>query len=100
MNQGESRLPFQTSEHKLILAISYAEIESELDAMTLPEKLHLMEALWANLSRREESLASPARHEDVLRERQARVKSGEAAFVDWETAKQQLRERLKSESSN
>jgi len=54
-----------------------------------------MEALWTNLSRHEERLESPAWHENVLRERQARVKSGEATFVDWETAKQQLRERLK-----
>lgn len=75
--------------------MSYAEIDSELDTMTLSEKLRLMEALWANLSRREEAFASPAWHENVLRERQARVKSGEAVFVDWETAKQQLRERLK-----
>ena len=75
--------------------MSFSEIESELETMTLPEKLRLMEALWTNLSRPEAGLESPAWHAEVLRERQARVESGEARFVDWETAKQQLRERMK-----
>jgi hypothetical protein len=75
--------------------MSFSEIESELETMTLPEKLRLMEALWTNLSRPEAGLESPAWHAGVLRERQARVESGEATFVDWETAKQQLRERMK-----
>ena len=72
-----------------------AQIESELETMSLPEKLRLMEAIWANLSRSEAALASPAWHQDVLQEREALVKAGKATFVDWETAKQQLRERLK-----
>ena len=72
-----------------------SEIESKLETMSLPEKLHLMEALWAKLSRHEDSLESPAWHENVLRDRQARVKSGEAVFIDWETSKQQLRDRCK-----
>ena len=75
--------------------MSLAEIESELETMTLPEKLRLMEALWANLSRREAALESPAWHQDILKEREALVKAGKEKFVDWETAKQQLRERLK-----
>lgn len=75
--------------------MSYAEIESELKAMTVPDKLRLMEALWVNLSRPEAALESPVWHEAVLKERAALVKAGKATFVDWETAKQQLRERLK-----
>lgn len=75
--------------------MSFTEIEAELETMTLPEKLRLMEALWANLSRQEAALESPAWHENVLRERQADVKSGAATFMDWETAKQQLHDRCK-----
>ena len=41
-----------------------------------------------------ESLKSPAWHEDVLRDREAKIKSGAEKFMDWETAKKQLRERL------
>jgi hypothetical protein len=75
--------------------MSISEIESGLEAMTPPDKIRLMEALWKSLSRHEAALESPAWHENVLRERQARVASGEAVFMDWEVAKQQLRDRLK-----
>ncbi len=66
-----------------------------LDRMTKEEKLRVMEALWSDLSRDETSVASPTWHGDVLRERTEAVKSGAEAFVDWETAKQQLRDRRK-----
>ena len=39
-----------------------------LDQMTTPEKLRLMEELWANLARDEREFESPAWHESVLRE--------------------------------
>jgi len=66
-----------------------------LKEMTLREKLAVMESLWEDLSRSAEQLPSPPWHKQVLEERRARVASGKAKFVDWETAKQQLRKRLK-----
>ena len=54
-----------------------------------------MEALWRDLSRNEENIQSPSWHGQVLEEREARVKSGQEKFVDWEAAKQELRDRLK-----
>lgn len=63
-----------------------------LDKMTVAEKLRAMEALWADLSRDEAQLESPAWHADVLHEREERIKSGTESFMDWETAKKQLRE--------
>jgi len=71
------------------------DITLPLDQMTIAEKLRVMESLWADLSRDEQQLESPAWHEQVLKERDQRVRSGEEAFIDWETAKQQFRERLK-----
>jgi hypothetical protein len=71
------------------------DITLPLDQMTLAEKLRLMEELWADLSRTEQALESPVWHEEVLKERDQRVRSGEESFIDWETAKQQLRDRLK-----
>jgi putative addiction module component len=65
-----------------------------LDQMTVAEKLRAMEMLWADLSRNEKQIESPAWHGDVLRDREAKIKSGEAKFMDWETAKKQLREKL------
>ena len=66
--------------------------ELELEKMTLEEKLRAMEALWADLSRREESIPVPKWHKDVLDERERLVKEGKARFIDWETAKKQISE--------
>ena len=62
--------------------------------MTLEEKLRAMEALWADLSRKEANIQSPLWHEQVLKEREDRVKSGQAKFESWEQAKRELRDRL------
>jgi hypothetical protein len=45
-------------------------------------------------SRDESQLESPAWHEKVLRDREAKIKSGKESFMDWEAAKKQLRDRL------
>ncbi|MCX6893202.1 MAG: addiction module protein [Verrucomicrobia bacterium] len=71
------------------------DITLPLDQMTSEEKLRTMEALWADLSRNEEDIHSPAWHGQVLEDRDARVQSGQEKFMDWETAKQELRDRLK-----
>jgi hypothetical protein len=71
------------------------DITLPLDQMTTAEKLRAMEALWADLSRNQENVPSPSWHEQILEEREQRVKSGQEKFVDWETAKQELRDRLK-----
>ena len=66
-----------------------------LDQMTTEEKLRAMEALWADLTRRPEEFESPAWHEAVLREREERIKLGQETFIDWQAAKQELRDRQK-----
>jgi len=65
----------------------------DLRQMTIADKLRLMEHLWADLS--SENLASPPWHGEILGEREQLTASGEEKFLDWETAKQQLREELK-----
>ena len=65
-----------------------------INEMTVPEKLQLMEALWADLSRDPESLESPDWHRDVLDEREHRITSGQAGFSDWEQAKSDIRKRV------
>ena len=69
-------------------------VEFDIEKMTLEEKLRAMETLWADLSRNAETLQSPDWHGDVLKERAARVASGEEQYVDWEQAKRELRQRL------
>jgi hypothetical protein len=71
------------------------DITLPLDQMTTQEKLRVMETIWADLTRNEADFESPAWHQKVLEERGRRVKSGEEQFLDWNVAKQQLRDRLK-----
>lgn len=68
------------------------DIASPLDQMTTDEKLRAMEALWVDLSRHEEEIESPKWHQEVLLERQERLRSGHESSVDWEEAKKELRE--------
>ncbi len=39
----------------------------------------------------EAELVSPAWHEQILKEREARIRSGQEKFIDWEDAKKELR---------
>jgi len=64
----------------------------EIQQMPRSEKLKLMEALWADLSRDEAELESPAWHADALRETSERVARGEEKVLDWEQAKVELRQ--------
>jgi hypothetical protein len=63
--------------------------------MTIAEKLQLLEALWEDLSREPENVPPPPWHEDVLRARELRLKDGSSKLVDWNEAKDRLREPLK-----
>jgi hypothetical protein len=69
-------------------------MEIAIDTMTLPEKLRLMEALWADLSRNAEAVELPPWHAQALRETEQRVAEGKEIAKDWETAKKELRERF------
>ena len=62
--------------------------------MTTAEKLQAMEAIWDDLSRNGDEIESPAWHQQVLQERAARVRSGKEKFMDWDTAKKELRDQL------
>ncbi|MEP6913743.1 MAG: addiction module protein [bacterium] len=65
----------------------------QIDQMTLEEKLRVMEALWDALCRHD---AVPVEqwHKDILDERERLIEEGKAEFVDWETAKKRITERL------
>ena len=69
-------------------------ISLPLKQMTTKEKLIALEAIWEDLSQNEESIESPAWHQDELAATEERVKAGQESFVDWEQAKKELRERF------
>lgn len=65
-----------------------------LKEMTLQEKLAVMESLWEDLARSPEAIESPAWHKDILDERRQRLAEGKSRFIDWQTAKAEIRNKL------
>jgi len=63
---------------------------SELKKLSVEEKLLLLEALWNDLSDDIESMEIPERHKEILDERENKIKTGKAKFIDWEKAKKQI----------
>ena len=66
----------------------------QIAQMTREEKLQTMEALWADLSTDDANVDSPAWHEEVLKETEARVADGREQIADWTMAKRELRKRF------
>jgi putative addiction module component (TIGR02574 family) len=69
-------------------------ISLPLDKMTVEEKLQLMEAIWADLSRDEANIESPEWHKAALEERRLKEERGETSYIPWEQAKEELRRRI------
>jgi len=69
-------------------------INLPLKDMTLQEKLAVMESLWEDLPHTPEAIESPAWHKDILDERRQRFTEGKSRFIDWETAKADIRDKL------
>ena len=65
-----------------------------LKDMSLREKLSAMESLWEDLAGTPENIESPAWHKDILEERRQRITEGSSRFIDWETAKTDIRNML------
>ena len=65
-----------------------------IDHMTIGEKLMAMEALWDNLCRNEDQIPVQDWHKQILDERQRQIDTGNAKFVDFETAKARIRDRI------
>jgi Putative addiction module component len=65
-----------------------------LKDMSLPEKLAAMESLWEDIARTPEAIESPVWHKDILDERRQRLAEGRSEFVDWETAKADIRNKI------
>jgi hypothetical protein len=69
----------------------------EIQKMPRRGKLKLMESLWADLSRDEVALESPARHGDALRETSERRARGEETLLNWEEVKTKLPKEKRSQ---
>ncbi len=67
-------------------------VEEQVKQLPRDQKLRLMEVLWTDLSHDEGRFESPLWHEKELQATEQRVASGEEQSVDWERAKQQIRD--------
>jgi hypothetical protein len=63
-----------------------------LDEMSVEEKLQLLEAVWADLSRVPDELGV-ARLAWGSSETERRIQAGQATFSDWQKAKGSIRDR-------
>ena len=64
------------------------------EKMTTAEKLSAMETLWNDLCQHS-SLESPDWHESVLASREQQRIAGSQQAMDWEIAKEQIRQKIK-----
>jgi hypothetical protein len=64
----------------------------QLDALTVAEKLRLLEQVWQSLCCQPDALISPEWHADVLVERHQRLLDGSATRIPWNEAKAQLQQ--------
>ena len=62
--------------------------------MTVREKLQIMEELWSDLSHNQSQIPVPQWHKDILNEREKLLKEGKAIFIDWETAKKRIADKI------
>jgi hypothetical protein len=60
------------------------KVELPLAEMSVAEKLHAMEALWADLCRNAPEEAAPDWHVQVLEDRERRLAAGQEEVLDWE----------------
>ena len=66
----------------------------DIKQLSREEKLRVMEAIWEDLSCEEESIASPAWHQDALQETENQLESGQEKILDWKEAKSELRKQF------
>jgi putative addiction module component (TIGR02574 family) len=68
-------------------------VDLPLSRLSVAQKLDLMESLWADLTRDEKKLKSPAWHETVLKDRGEAYAAGKITVSDWEQTKKRIRKK-------
>lgn len=65
--------------------------KSDIEIMSLSERLEAMELLWESISEYSENIDSPGWHRDVLKKRASRVDYGKAQYLTLSELKDQLK---------
>jgi hypothetical protein len=61
-----------------------------LKEMSIEEKIQTMELIWEDLCQQAEIFESPQWHQDILNQREAMLKAGDDAFLEWDEAKKKI----------
>lgn len=69
-------------------------ITLQLDQMSIGDKIRTMEYLWDDLYRRADVSLLPW-HNEILLERERDALAGNATFIDWDVAKEKIRDSLR-----
>jgi hypothetical protein len=70
------------------------KVDLPVSQLSLAQKLDLMETLWAELSRDEKALESPAWHATVLKDRGEAFATGKVTISDWDQAKKRIKKKV------
>jgi len=65
-----------------------------LEKMSTEEKIQTMETIWDDLCKKADSISTPPWHEKVLNDRENGINNGEYQFVDWNSAKKNIKDSI------
>ncbi len=60
---------------------------TEIEKMSIIERLKTMEKLWDSLCHEESEIESPEWHKEILESRRKKIKEGKATFISLEDLK-------------
>ena len=66
-------------------------LEKEIQNLPKIQKITIMEQIWADLTREEDSIEIPDWHFQELEKTEKRINEGKEHFLDWESAKEAIR---------
>lgn len=66
-------------------------LEKEIQKMPKTQMISIMEQIWTELSKEENSIDIPDWHLEELEKTENRIKEGKENFIDWESAKEAIR---------
>ena len=63
---------------------------AEIKQMSFPEKVALLETVWAEIASEPGQVEVPQWHKDILDERDLALKEGRATVLEWDEARRQI----------
>ena len=60
---------------------------AEIQKMSIPERIVLMEEIWDTLCHDNQEISSPSWHENILKERKELIDSGKAEYITMDDLK-------------